>query len=272
MSREVVYINNNKEVIMNYKLHYDKLIERAKDRQLDCYTESHHIIPRSINGTNDKDNLVNLTAREHFIAHILLVKIYPKEYGLIKAVNMMTIGQDERKVHNRMYGWLKEKFSKEMSRNQSGTGNSQFGTIWIHNLEEKVSKKIKKEELLIYEHSGWLKGRLKKDKKIGHIRTCKNCKARTITTRSYCNICHDERINKVNELNKDRIKRKLKPINESKLNIKLIEDLGIKISISGNRYRKGLFECPECHKHFETTVKLAQKIKSCKKCSHLMKN
>jgi len=36
----------------------------------------HHIIPRSLGGLNDKINLVNLTAREHYIAHLLLWKIY----------------------------------------------------------------------------------------------------------------------------------------------------------------------------------------------------
>lgn len=40
------------------------------------YCEKHHIIPRSLNGSDDKDNIVNLTAREHYIAHLLLWKQY----------------------------------------------------------------------------------------------------------------------------------------------------------------------------------------------------
>jgi len=144
---------------MNYKLHYDNLIERAKNRIIKGYTEKHHIMPRCMNGSNDKDNLVNLTAREHFIAHILLVKIYPKESRLIKAVDMMCKGQAERKNEskNRMYGWLKEKFSKEMSNSQKGKGNSQFDTMWIYKLGK--NKKIKKEELPVFLKQGWLKGR-----------------------------------------------------------------------------------------------------------------
>jgi len=141
---------------MNYKLHYDKLIERAKSRKLQGYKESHHIVPKCMNGTDDKDNLVNLTAREHFIAHILLVKIYPEEKGLINAVNMMCRGQDERKIHNRMYGWLKERFSKRMSEISKGKSNSQFGTIWISNLDLKISKKIFKDDKI---PDGWVKGR-----------------------------------------------------------------------------------------------------------------
>jgi len=140
---------------MNYKLHYEKLIERARNRKLQGYKEEHHIIPRSMGGTDDKDNLVNLTAREHFVAHILLVKIYPKEKGLINAVNMMCRGQDERKIHNRMYGWLKERFSKRMSEINQGEANSQFGTMWISNINEKVNKKVPKGKI----PEGWVKGR-----------------------------------------------------------------------------------------------------------------
>lgn len=142
---------------MNYKLHYEKLIQRAKDRTLDCYKEAHHIIPKCMNGTDNKSNLVELTAREHFIAHILLVKIYPKEYGLINAVNMMCVSSDNQdRIHNRMYGWLKERFSKRQSNHQTGNGNSQFGTMWIHNIVLKENKKLSKSEEIPL---GWLKGR-----------------------------------------------------------------------------------------------------------------
>lgn len=57
-----------------YKKWYDQIINRAKLRTLDSYTERHHIIPRCLGGTNDPRNLVRLTAREHFICHWLLPK------------------------------------------------------------------------------------------------------------------------------------------------------------------------------------------------------
>ena len=38
----------------------------------------HHIKPRSLDGTDDKENIVKLTAREHFVCHWLLVKMYDK--------------------------------------------------------------------------------------------------------------------------------------------------------------------------------------------------
>lgn len=143
---------------MNYSLHYERLVIKAKNRKLDTYKEIHHIVPRCLGGSDDKDNLVELTAREHFIAHLLLLKIYPNKYSLIKAVQMMCIhnNKQERSM-NRMYGWLKERFSIEMSNSQTGEGNSQFGTKWVYNLDLKESKKILKTEPI---PNGWFAGRV----------------------------------------------------------------------------------------------------------------
>lgn len=48
----------------------------------ECYYEFHHILPRCIGGLDDEENLIPLTAREHFLAHYLLMKIYPDNYKL----------------------------------------------------------------------------------------------------------------------------------------------------------------------------------------------
>lgn len=62
---------------MIYSRIYDSLIVNAKARKSPSgYTEIHHILPRSLGGSNDHDNLVTLTAKEHYIAHHLLYKIY----------------------------------------------------------------------------------------------------------------------------------------------------------------------------------------------------
>lgn len=58
---------------MNYQKIYNSLIAKAQARAtVGGYKESHHIIPRSLGGSDDKSNLVDLTAREHFIAHMCL--------------------------------------------------------------------------------------------------------------------------------------------------------------------------------------------------------
>jgi hypothetical protein len=62
---------------MNYFLAYQRLIAKAKARVcLHGYVERHHILPRALGGNDDSSNLVALSAREHFVAHVLLAKIH----------------------------------------------------------------------------------------------------------------------------------------------------------------------------------------------------
>jgi hypothetical protein len=62
---------------MNYFLIYQRLIAKAKERICpEGYVEKHHILPRALGGSDDSSNLVALTSREHFVAHVLLAKIH----------------------------------------------------------------------------------------------------------------------------------------------------------------------------------------------------
>jgi hypothetical protein len=58
-----------------YTKYYTLITDAAKTRNNEGYVERHHIIPQSLGGSNDKENLVDLTAREHFICHWLLIKM-----------------------------------------------------------------------------------------------------------------------------------------------------------------------------------------------------
>jgi hypothetical protein len=64
----------------DYLKHYEQLCSSRKklDRKkhLDVYYEVHHIVPKSLGGSNELSNLVLLTAKEHFIAHLLLYNHY----------------------------------------------------------------------------------------------------------------------------------------------------------------------------------------------------
>lgn len=64
-------------------------MERAKGRTLDTYTELHHITPRCMGGEDKLSNLVELTYREHFIAHWLLHRIHPNNKDLAYAFSAM---------------------------------------------------------------------------------------------------------------------------------------------------------------------------------------
>jgi hypothetical protein len=91
MNYEKIY----NQIIEKAKLEQDKRIVRKKNGE---YFEGHHIIPVCLGGkgnSNDwfrrdilkrHENIVGLTAREHFICHKLLAIIYPNNKKLIGAL------------------------------------------------------------------------------------------------------------------------------------------------------------------------------------------
>ncbi|HHB0793404.1 TPA: NUMOD1 domain-containing DNA-binding protein [Vibrio cholerae] len=99
---------------MNYSKIYESLISRCKNREilLEEYTEKHHIIPRCMGGSDDLDNIVILTAREHFIAHLLLAKIHKGHFGLTSAMVMMCTDKSGNRLTNRLYSLHRKLFSE----------------------------------------------------------------------------------------------------------------------------------------------------------------
>jgi 5-methylcytosine-specific restriction endonuclease McrA len=113
---------------MNYSKHYKLLIKKAKNRVLEGYGENHHIIPRCFGGSNDKQNLVKLTAREHFIAHLLLYKMQTskrKQFQMLTSVIMMS-GKD--KMNSTLYEHARKEFSKRQSERMTGELHPMYGT------------------------------------------------------------------------------------------------------------------------------------------------
>jgi len=108
---------------MNYQRHYDRLIERARVRELCGYSERHHVLPRCLGGANEVCNLVRLTPEEHYVAHQLLVKIHPDNGSLLWAAKQMSRNRPGRQ--NKLYGWLRRKFSVMNSRHMKGLWKDQ---------------------------------------------------------------------------------------------------------------------------------------------------
>jgi hypothetical protein len=151
---------------MNYKKHYDLLIERARTRQLTGYFERHHIVPRCIGGTDKKSNLVELTPEEHYVAHQLLVKMYPENDSLVYAANKMTVSSKTVKRNNKRYGWLKRRY-QSVCKKRIGKKNPSYGRNWYHNPETLENGKFLSKDI----PSGWVKGRVPSLQK----RHCKVC-------------------------------------------------------------------------------------------------
>lgn len=94
---------------------YNTIIARAKTRQhITGYTERHHIIPKSLGGKDLDVNLVTLTAREHFICHLLLTKMvigidrYKMQKASVMMITRVSPGQKRYIVTNRIYEILKQ--------------------------------------------------------------------------------------------------------------------------------------------------------------------
>lgn len=90
-----------------YQNTYEKLIKKAlsEERYKDeGVFESHHIEPRSLGGSNQKDNLVLLTLREHFVAHKLLVRMYEGEQRAKMAVALFMMSNTRGvRISSRLY-------------------------------------------------------------------------------------------------------------------------------------------------------------------------
>jgi len=115
---------------------YIKFIEQRKRRFLSekCYVEKHHIIPRSLNGSDDENNIVILSAREHFIAHLILWKGVGGK--MIYAFWRMQYSKEDFNkcsITSRQYSSLKEEISIEQSKAVTGNNNPMYGKKGINN-------------------------------------------------------------------------------------------------------------------------------------------
>ena len=132
---------------MDYKKHYDLLIETRKGlNRENIYIEKHHIIPICMGGNNSRDNLINLTAREHFLAHWLLWRIY-KNDKLGNAFYAMTrkSSNQERSISYSSIGYAeaKEACSAATSKRFKGVPKSDEQKI---KMSQSAKGKIKSEQ------------------------------------------------------------------------------------------------------------------------------
>ena len=67
---------------MRWQLVFERLVDKARKRKTPPVYERHHVIPKCMGGSENPDNLVCLTPKEHFLAHKLLVRMYPKNRGV----------------------------------------------------------------------------------------------------------------------------------------------------------------------------------------------
>lgn len=97
----------------HYINRYNKFLDKLKNQVIEGYTEKHHIIPRSLGGCDNKDNLIALTARQHFIAHWILWKAYGN--NMARAFFMMSNFGKYGKVNSKTYSKARQDYSEQVS-------------------------------------------------------------------------------------------------------------------------------------------------------------
>ena len=140
-----IYLQNK------YTKWYYNIINNAQTRTLseNIYTEKHHIIPKSISGDNTKTNIVILTAKEHFICHLLLTKMtIHKKYihKMQKAIWCMSMGNEYHKryiIPSRLYENIRTNYALSMRKK----GNPMYGKN--HSIKSKKQMSIKRKGLTV---------------------------------------------------------------------------------------------------------------------------
>lgn len=112
-----MFLNNK------YTKCYYRIIESARANTPTGYTENHHIIPKCIGGNNSAANLVKLSARQHFVCHLLLTK--------------MCIGQEKYKMDNAM------KFMVTSSKKHPGRTDLHINSRWFEYVRKYSSTGLK---------------------------------------------------------------------------------------------------------------------------------
>jgi len=120
-----------------YLTWYENLVAKAKARpSLDGYVERHHVIPVCFGGNNNAENIVTLTAREHYIAHLLLWKMSMDKKShnkMTMALHVMVNGSGHKKqdrsylVPSRIYEANRKEYVQVISEIMSGPNNKWRG-------------------------------------------------------------------------------------------------------------------------------------------------
>jgi len=160
---------NNKYTILYYKI-----INNRKSNPFNGYVEKHHIIPRSLNGSNKKENLVALSAREHFICHRLLVKMTTGQdkvkmsYAIRTMMNRENEYQQRYKITSKVYESIIANTKSIIGTALTGKNNPYYGKNHTENTKNKMkaSRKLQAPPMLGKTHSMCTRNKLREANKL----------------------------------------------------------------------------------------------------------
>lgn len=115
---------------------------RGRFMKDDEYHERHHIVPRCKSGTNDENNLIDLFAREHFIAHKLLAEENMDDDQLVCAYAIMAFTKDNNQLRYELTPEEYEEARKIRAQKFTGERNPSARQV-IRLSDEKIYGTIK---------------------------------------------------------------------------------------------------------------------------------
>ena len=136
----MIFISNK------YNVWYFNITAQAQLRNVAEKYEIHHIVPRSLGGTDEPNNLVKLTLKEHLVVHHLLTKITMGEdrVKMIYSFNMMS---NFKKYNGKKYTKIREEFYKAHSIRMSGENHPNYGKKQKKSTIEKRLKNTNRDSL-----------------------------------------------------------------------------------------------------------------------------
>ncbi len=93
---------------------YNRFIDSLKNQDIIGDYEVHHIVPRSLGGTDAPENLIKLTLRQHYIAHWMLWKAH--KGVMAQAFFMMNHDSKYKRIGSKGYAKLRTEAKANMSR------------------------------------------------------------------------------------------------------------------------------------------------------------
>lgn len=127
---------------MNYLNIYNQLMmKRMKTPSTAEYTERHHVVPRCMGGNDTSDNLVELSAKEHYVAHHLLYKHY-RTSKLAHAWFMMLLCDPNQKrfFTAKQHEAATNAHKRALSETMKGRGNHFYGKTHTDKAKRKISE------------------------------------------------------------------------------------------------------------------------------------
>lgn len=145
---------------------YKSIIERAKNREIEGYYEKHHIKPKSLGGDDNDNNIVKLTAKEHYVVHHLLWKHY-KFINDVDSATLMSYAfwsmciqhKEDRYVSATSYKKIREEHIKLIRERYTGENNPNYGNGDKMRGEKNPMYGVRRSDEWKKRHSELLKGK-----------------------------------------------------------------------------------------------------------------